>query len=125
MALKDELVMFVITIESKFFVRLRQYYYKDAIGKESSLVRTVWLANVPKDLAEKVEDRDTAAQKLEAGEVNLVQNHVKRIAKDKKKVKRQEPNYGQQPTVIGPITSSSEAQVPEESGHCRLGTSQN
>ncbi|EME78155.1 uncharacterized protein MYCFIDRAFT_146012, partial [Pseudocercospora fijiensis CIRAD86] len=110
-------VMFVITRESKFFVRLRQHYYsspyesacistrsilfvnvpeamrnEDAIRKEFSGVRKVWLVNVPEDLAEKVKDRDTAAQKLEAGEVKLIRNHVKRMAKEKKKGKRQEPN---------------------------------
>lgn len=124
-------VMFMITRESKFFVRLRQYYYsspyesgcistrsllfvnvpegmrnEDAIRREFSLVRTVWLVNVPEDLAEKVEDRDTAAQKLEAGEVKLVQNHVKRSAKEKKKGKKQEPNYAaenqrNQPIAVG------------------------
>jgi hypothetical protein len=55
--------------------------------REYAGVRTVWLVNVPKELDEDVDDRDTAADKLEVGETKLLQNFVKRQLKDEKKNK--------------------------------------
>lgn len=109
-------VMFLITRESRFFVRLRHQYYSspfqssristktllfvnvpESMRNEESLrqefphVRHVWLVNVPEKLAEDVEERDKAANKLETGEIKLIQNYVKRQIKLEKKGKSATP----------------------------------
>lgn len=113
--------MFMITRESKFFVRLRQRYFlspymrsrissrtvlfvnvpeearnEEYLRSEYSGVKSVWLVNVPEDLAEKVDDRDKAAAKLETGEIKMIQNHIKREAKNEKKgiTKERDPEPG-------------------------------
>lgn len=103
-------VMFLITRESRYFVRLKQHFYlspyesskvsnrtvlftnvpeearnEEYVRNEYSNVKKVWLVNVPEELAEKVQDRDKAAAKLENGEVGLITNHVKRRTKAEKK----------------------------------------
>lgn len=103
-------VMFVITREAQFFIRLRQQYYltpyqshristrtvlfvnvpeasrnDEHLRREFAGVKSVWLVNVPEELAEKVSDRDAAAAKLENGEVKLIQNYIKRQIKLEKK----------------------------------------
>ncbi|CZT20887.1 related to DUF221 domain protein [Ramularia collo-cygni] len=106
-------VMFMITKESKFFVRLRQRYFlspymssrissrtvlfvnvpeearnENYLRQEYAGVKSIWLVNVPEDLAEKVDDRDKAAAKLETGEIKMIQNHTKREMKREKKEKK-------------------------------------
>ncbi|EME44949.1 hypothetical protein DOTSEDRAFT_70859 [Dothistroma septosporum NZE10] len=103
-------VMFMITRESKFFVRLSQRYYlspyqrsristrtilftnvpeaarnEEHLRNEYAGVRAVWLVNVPLDLAEKADNRDKAATKLENGEIKMLKNHYKRQLKLEKK----------------------------------------
>jgi hypothetical protein len=105
-------VMFMITRETIYLTVLRQQYFsspfqesristrtilftnvpeevrnEEHIRREYAGVRTVWLVNVPKELDEDVDDRDTAADKLEVGETKLLQNFVKRQLKDEKKNK--------------------------------------
>ncbi|CAK1364136.1 putative protein RSN1 [Cercospora beticola] len=107
-------VMFLITRESKFFVRLRQRYFlspnertristrtllfvnvpeearnEEHIRSEFAGVKKVWLVNVPEELAQKVEDRDKAAGKLESGEIKMIKNYIKRETKAEKKGKAQ------------------------------------
>jgi hypothetical protein len=102
-------VMFVITRESIFFVRLQQLYFltpyqkarissktvlfvnvpeaarnEEHLRHEFAGVQHVWLASVPEDLQDKVEERDKAAAKLETGEIKLITNHVKRQLKNEK-----------------------------------------
>lgn len=109
-------VMFVLTREAKFFIRLRQQYYlspyerskistrsilftnvpeefrnEERLRSEFSLVRAVWLVNVPEGLAEKVDDRDTAAAKLETGEVTLIGDYIKKQNKAAKKGQAESP----------------------------------
>lgn len=114
--------MFLITRESKFFIRLRQRYFlspymrslvssrtllfvnvpeearnEEYLRNEYAGVKRVWLVNVPEDLAEKVDDRDTAAAKLETGEIAMIKNHIKREAKNEKKgivKERSDPEQG-------------------------------
>lgn len=108
-------VMFMITRESKFFVRLRQRYFlspymqskissrtllfvnvpeearnDEYLRSEYAGVRSIWLVNVPEELAEKVDDRDKAAAKLETGEIKMIQKHIKRETKAEKKGKNKE-----------------------------------
>lgn len=103
-------VMFVITRESNYYIRLRQQYYLSPFEKSRISTRTilfvnvpeesrseehlrrefagvahVWLVSVPEDLAKNVEERDKAATKLETGEIKLIQNYIKRQMKDEKK----------------------------------------
>lgn len=105
-------VMLLITRESLYYIRLRQQYYlspfeRSRISSRSVLfvnvpeearneaylrqqyagIANIWLVNVPKELADKVDDRDKAANKLEAGEVKLLQNYTKRQHKLEKKKK--------------------------------------
>ncbi|KAF2207692.1 hypothetical protein CERZMDRAFT_115042 [Cercospora zeae-maydis SCOH1-5] len=115
-------VMFLITRESKFFVRLQQRYFlsphertristrtllfvnvpeearsEEHIRREFAGVHKVWLVNVPEELAQKVEDRDKAAAKLETGEIKMIKNHIKRETKAEKKGKattRTDPEQG-------------------------------
>jgi hypothetical protein len=102
--------MFMITRETIYLTHLRQRYFtspfessristrtvlftnvpeearnEEHIRREYAGVRTVWLVNVPEELDEAVDDRDTAADKLEVGETKLLQNFVKRQLKDEKK----------------------------------------
>lgn len=114
--------MFMITRESQFFVRLRQRYFlspymrsristrtllfvnvpeearnEEYLRSEYAGVRKVWLVNIPEELAEKVEDRDKAAAKLENGEIKMIQNHIKREKKNEKKgvvKERSDPENG-------------------------------
>lgn len=103
-------VMFMITRELKFFTYLRHQYYisplmrrrisprtvlftnvaeearnEEFLRREYPAAKYVWLVNVPEELAEKVKDRDTAATKLENGEIKLIQNYIKRLIKKEKK----------------------------------------
>lgn len=103
-------VMFLITRESFYFVHLRQRFLmspfeasrisnktvlfvnvaeearsEEFLRKEFPHVRSVWLVNVPEELADKVDERDKAAGKLETGETKLLKNHVKRTMKAEKK----------------------------------------
>ncbi|KAF2173095.1 hypothetical protein M409DRAFT_62703 [Zasmidium cellare ATCC 36951] len=103
-------VMFLITREARYCLRLRQQYLaspyeksrisnktilfvnvpqearnEEYLRKEFSDVKHVWLVSVPEDLAKKVEERDKAAAKLENGEIKLIKNHIKRENKRAKK----------------------------------------
>jgi len=60
---------------------------EEHIRREYAGVRAVWLVNVPEELDENVDDRDTAADKLEVGETKLLTKFVKRQLKDEKKNK--------------------------------------
>ena len=105
-------VMFMISRETIYLTKLRQQYFaspfessristrtvlftnvpeearnEEHIRREYAGVRAVWLVNVPEELAEEVDDRDTAADKLEVGETKLLQNFVKRQLKNEKKNK--------------------------------------
>lgn len=105
-------VMLLITRESLYYIRLRQQYYTSPFEKSRISSRTVlftnipeearneeylrrefpgvaniWLVDIPEDLADKVEDRDKAANKLESGEIKLIQNYIKRKIKMEKKKK--------------------------------------
>lgn len=102
--------MFLITRESFYFLHLRQRFLmspfeasrisnktvlfvnvaeearsEEFLRKEFPHVRSVWLVNVPEELADKVDERDKAAGKLETGETKLLKNHVKRTLKAEKK----------------------------------------
>lgn len=103
-------VMFLITREARYCVRLRQQYFlspyeksrisnktilfvnvpqearnEEYLRSEFSQVKHVWLVSVPQDLADKVEERDKAAGKLETGEIKLIKNYIKRDIKRQKK----------------------------------------
>lgn len=103
-------VMFMITRETIYLTHLRQQFFtspfnssrvstrtvlftnvpeearnEEYIRREYSGVRAVWLVNVPEELAEEADDRDTAATKLETGETKLLKNYVKRQLKAEKK----------------------------------------
>ena len=105
-------VMFMITRETIYLTNLRQQYFsspfqssristrtilftnvpeearnEEHIRREYAGVRAVWLVNVPEELDENVDDRDTAADKLEVGETKLLTKFVKRQLKDEKKNK--------------------------------------
>lgn len=105
-------VMLLITRESLYYIRLRQHYYlspfeRSRISTRSVLfvnvpeearneeylrqqyagIANIWLVNVPEELADSVDDRDKAANKLEAGEIKLLQNYTKRQHKLEKKKK--------------------------------------
>jgi len=106
-------VMFMITRELIYATKLRQQYLtspfessristrtvlfvnvpeelrnEERLRKEYAGVRAVWLVSVPKELDEKVDDRDKAATKLENSEVKLLKNYVKRQMKQEKKAKK-------------------------------------
>ncbi|KAK5166731.1 phosphate metabolism protein 7 [Saxophila tyrrhenica] len=112
-------VMFMIWRESHYFVRLQQHYFlspyqkaristrtilyvnvpeefrnEDAVRREYNGVRKVWLVTVPKQLADDVDDRDTAATKLETGEMKLLTNVTKRQLKAEKKGNSSSPATG-------------------------------
>ena len=75
---------------------------EEHIRREYAGVRAVWLVNVPEELAEDVDDRDTAANKLEVSETKLLQNFVKRELKSEKKNKPSAVTpgaNGEQPTI--------------------------
>ncbi|CAK3869412.1 related to DUF221 domain [Lecanosticta acicola] len=122
-------VMFLIWRESKYFVRLRQQYYlspyqsskistrtvlfvnvpvearnEEYLRSEFSLVRNVWLVNVPEDLADKVDERDKAAAKLETGEIKLIKSHVKRQIKAQKKAEKKGESVELPVDESGPIS---------------------
>lgn len=103
-------VMFLITREARYCVRLRQQYFlspyeksriknktllfvnvpeearnEEYLRKEFADVKHVWLVSVPEELADKVDDRDKAAAKLETGEIKLIKNHYKSENKRAKK----------------------------------------
>ncbi|KAM0723363.1 hypothetical protein Q7P37_000349 [Cladosporium fusiforme] len=103
-------VMFLVTRESFYFMHLRQRFVMSPseasristktilfvnvpeearsegfLRKEFAHVHSVWLVDIPDELADKVEERDKAATKLEAGETKLLKNFVKRRMKQKKK----------------------------------------
>ena len=105
-------VLFMITRETIYLTKLRQQYFaspfessristrtvlftnvpeeartEEHIRREYAGVRAVWLVNVPEELAEEVDDRDTAANKLEVGETKFLQKFVKRQLKNEKKNK--------------------------------------
>lgn len=117
-------VMFVITRESRYYIRLRQQYYispfeksrissrtvlfvqvpeelrnEEALRREFAGVKKVWLVNVPEKLAKDVEDRDKAAAKLENGEIKLLTNYVKRQMKLEKKGQAQPSRDGGAPAL--------------------------
>ncbi|USW54971.1 Putative calcium-dependent channel, 7TM region phosphate [Septoria linicola] len=106
-------VMFMITRELKFFTHLRHQYYnspymrhristrtvlfvdlaegarsEDFMRREYPAAKKIWLVTVPEDLAEKVQDRDKAAAKLETGTIKLIQTHIKNEIKKDKKAKK-------------------------------------
>jgi hypothetical protein len=117
-------VMFMITRETIYLTHLRQQYFtspfessristrtvlftnvpeearnEEHIRREYAGVRAVWLVNVPEELDEAVDDRDTAATKLETGETKLLQNFVKRQLKDEKKNNGASNANGNQSTI--------------------------
>jgi hypothetical protein len=110
-------VMFMISRETIYLTVLRQRYFEspfessristrtvlftnvpeesrneEHIRSEYAGVRAVWLVNVPEELDEAVDDRDTAADKLETGETKLLQNYVKRQLKYEKKKNGEQGN---------------------------------
>jgi hypothetical protein len=116
--------MFMITRETIYLTHLRQQYFtspfessristrtvlftnvpeearnEEHIRREYAGVRAVWLVNVPEELDEAVDDRDTAATKLETGETKLLQNFVKRQLKDEKKNNGASNANGNQSTI--------------------------
>lgn len=101
-------VMYIITRESLYYAYLRQAYllspynaskmssktvlftdvpehYRSAehLQRVFQNIRYVWIAADPEDLEDKVEERDTAAMKLEAAEIKLIGNYVKKQNKGK------------------------------------------
>ncbi|KEY74850.1 hypothetical protein S7711_09524 [Stachybotrys chartarum IBT 7711] len=105
-------VMLLITRESLYYISLRQQYHllpfeksrlssrtilfvnvpeearnEEHLRREYPGVANIWLVSVPKDLADSVEDCDSAARNLEAGEIKFIRNYVKRQKKLEKKSK--------------------------------------
>jgi hypothetical protein len=105
-------VMLLITRESLYYISLRQQYHlspfersrlssrtilfvnvpeearnEEHLRREYPGVANIWLVSVPKDLADSVDDRDSAVRKLEAGEIKFIRNYVKRQKKLERKSK--------------------------------------
>lgn len=101
--------MYIITRESLYYAYMRQAYLlspynSSKISSKTVLftdvpenfrdqgalrhifknVRFVWVCADPEDLADRVEERDTAATKLETGEIKLIKNYIKKQMKGKK-----------------------------------------
>lgn len=103
-------VMFLITRESLYSLHLRQRFAMlpfeenkissrtvlfinvpeearsdEYLRKRFERVQSVWLVNIPEELADKVEERDQAAAKLEIGETKILKTFVKMKRKKEEK----------------------------------------